>query len=362
MTIFWINLSFVYFFSFLSRYFSEPSVSGSDFIRPNKFFVFVVMISLIMVSGLRINIGDTFFYMFEYANHDINWDYITTHKDMGFGIFQMILQEISSDPQILIFSAAIITNTLIVLVLFKYSRLFELSLFIFIASGMYLTSMNGVRQYIAAAIIFLSTKFLFEGKFFKFLLIILLAATFHLSALIFIPIYFIVRNKAWTSSTFILIILAIVFVIAFNQLSSLLFSLIQNTQYGDYRNFSEGGANFARVIINSVPLILAYFGRERLRELNKYSDIIVNLALFGVIFMLIATQNWIFARFSIYFGLYNLILISWLVKVFDSKSQRFIYFSIIIFYFSFYYYENVIILGTDYKSNFFLNFLFNFVR
>ena len=52
------------------------------------------------------------------------------------------------------------------------------------------------------------------------------------------------------------------------------------------------------------------------------------MAIIGLMFMIISTQNWIFARFSIYFNLYQLILISWVVKLFHEKDQRFIYYAI----------------------------------
>ena len=57
------------------------------------------------------------------------------------------------------------------------------------------------------------------------------------------------------------------------------------------------------------------------------------MSLLGLVFMIISTQNWIFARFSIYFGLYQLILISWIIKLFTEKDQKLIYYAILVFYF-----------------------------
>ena len=91
---------------------------------------------------------------------------------------------------------------------------------------------------------------------------------------------------------------------------------------------------------------------KNLREIFPKSDYIVNMALLGFVFMLISTQNWIFARFSIYFGLYQLILISWVVKLFTEKDQKFVYYAILVCYFVYFVYEHVITLGIIYKSNF----------
>src|SRR5690606_3034867 len=111
---------------------------------------------------------------------------------------------------------------------------------------------------------------------------------------------------AWSKATYILLLFSIVIVIGFDQFSTLLFSAIEESQYGHYSNFQEGGANILRVAIDAVPLLIAYLGRDKLRELYPSSDYIVNMAFVGFIFMVISTQNWIFARFSIYFSLYQL--------------------------------------------------------
>lgn len=354
MSILWINLLIVFTFSFFSRYFASIGIAENNLlvIKPNKVLAFGALLSLAVISGLRNNIGDTPFYAHSYQITNFSWETIKKQKDIGFGLLQMVLKNYTHDPQIFIFTVAVITNTLIVIVLYKYSRLFDLSIYVFITGGLYLVTMNGIRQCLAAAIIFTGTKFLIERNGLKYLFVILLAATFHESALILIPIYFLVQYKAWSKATFLLLVFSILIVLGFNQFSSLLFSAIQDTQYSEYKNFSEGGANILRVLVFAVPLVIAFFGREKLRQINPKIDYIVNMSIVGLVFMIIATKDWIFARFSIYFELYQIILISWIVKVFYQKDEKFIYFLIIIFYLLYYYYEDVKSLNIFYKSNY----------
>ncbi|QNG58474.1 EpsG family protein [Bacillus sp. PAMC26568] len=355
MTVMWVNLGFVYLFSFFSRYFITQPVTQFNYVKPNKFFITLVIASLVFVAGLQNNIGDTYFYMHSYAVNELTWQNIDYAGDFGFNIYQMILQSFSTEPQILIFTTALITNLLIVIVLYKYSRIIELSIYVYIASGMFTTSMNGIRQYMAAAIVFTATKYLLNGNFKKYFLVILFASTIHKSALVLLPIYFIVRREAWTQVTFALLGFAILIVIGFNEFSQILFSAISDSQYGQYSEFEEGGASKIRVLVNAVPVIIAFPGREKLRQLWPKSDYIVNLSIISVIFMVIASQNWIFARFNIYFGLYNLILLSWVVKLFHKKHERVIYYGILVCYFLYFYYEHVIGFGLIYESDY-LNF------
>ncbi|PEA20198.1 capsular biosynthesis protein [Bacillus cereus] len=352
MTILWMNLFIVFILAFFARYFAMPVTTGIVMLKPNRLLILMATTSLVLVSGFRNNIGDTYFYMHAFKVNDFNWENVQDSKNIGFSILQMILKMYTNDPQILIFITALTTNILIVAVLYKYSRMIELSLYVYIASGMYLVSMNGLRQYLAAAIIFTATKYILNGNWKKYFLIVLFASTFHQSALVLIPIYFLVRRKAWSTITFILLFIAVLIVLGFNQFAEVFFATIGDTQYGHYKDFQEGGANIIRVAVEATPLILAFIGRHKLRELFPQSDYIVNMALLGLIFMIISTQNWIFARFSIYFGLYQLILISWVVKLFSKKDRKFVYYSILICYFIYFVYEHIITLGIVYKSSY----------
>lgn len=352
MTILWLNLVVVFLFALVSRYFSTSAAVGPTYIQPNKILAGVAAISLILVSGLRNNIGDTYFYMHGYEVNDFKWSTITEQKDMGFSILQLLLKQITEDPQILLITTALVTNLLIAIVMYKYSRMFELSMYVYITSGAFVVSMNGLRQFLAAAIVFAATKALFEGKWKTYMLVVLFATVFHQSALVMLPIYFIVRRKAWTGTTFALLSVAILIVVGFNQFSDLLFKAIQGTQYAHYQNFQEGGASVIRVFVYAVPLIIAFFGREKLRYLFPKSDILANLSIIGIVLMIISTQNWIFARMTIYFNLYQLILIGWIVKVFREKDQKLVYFAILVFYLLFFYFESVVALDIRYTSKY----------
>jgi transmembrane protein EpsG len=355
MTFLWLCLIVVFICSFFARVYSTSiQIAGvTAAIKPNKIFVLTALAALVAVSGLRSNIGDTYFYKHAYEFNTFTWDYVLSEKDIGFGILQMILKNhISEDPQILIFTTALLTNVLIVLTLYKYSRLIELSLYVYITSGLFIVSMNGIRQSLAAAIIFMGTKFIIDGKWLPYFLIVGFASFFHQSALILIPIYFIARFKAWSKATYALLVFAIIIAVGFDQFSSILFKAIEDTQYGHYSQFQEGGANILRVFVTAAPLIIAYLGREKLKTIFPNEEVFINMSLIGLLFMIIATNNWIFARFSIYFDLYQLILISWIVKAFRDKDQKLIYLGILLCYLVFFFYENVVTLQLEYRSDY----------
>ncbi|MOA04696.1 hypothetical protein D3C78_1242660 [compost metagenome] len=55
---------------------------------------------------------------------------------------------------------------------------------------------------------------------------------------------------------------------------------------------------------------------------------------------------------TIYFNLFQLLLIGWLVKVFREKDQKLVYFAILCLYLLFFYFESVVALNIKYTSKY----------
>lgn len=320
------------------------------------FYVGLAALVFIIISGLRRGIGDTGMYMHSYRLMVQDPGSVDFSRDAGFTALSFILSQISSNPQTLIFVVALVTNSLNIGMLYKYKSYLELQVYLYMASGYFTTTMNGIRQCFAAALVFVCNKFIVNGDFKKYLIFILLISLFHGSALIMIPIYFIVRQKAWSKNVIKLIFLACIGVIFYDLFSEVLFKALQNTQYGHYSEFQEGGSSVIRTVVNAVPVVLAYIKRDELKEKWPESNIFINMSLINVIFVAFGMMNWIFNRFSLYFQLYNFILLPYIIKnCFKGKERRLIYIGFLICYFIFFYKEQVIQLGMKYNSNY-LNF------
>ena len=95
MAVLWINFFIVFISSFFARYFSKPLTNEITYVKPNKLLIFISMFSLVMVSGLRNNIGDTYFYMHSYTLlKDQGLKDIKFEGDFGFNILQLFLYQI----------------------------------------------------------------------------------------------------------------------------------------------------------------------------------------------------------------------------------------------------------------------------
>lgn len=343
MSVLWITLAIVFISGYFARRYSDELVTINGVIltqnKPNKFLAFIAVATLVLVSGLRNNIGDTGYYIYSFV-HSIPYQ-----GEPGFDLYQSFIKEfIANDPQVFLFVSALITNLFIVHVFYQYSAIFELSLFLYITAGNYLVTMNGLRQYLAAAMVFLCINLIATGKWLPFFIITLLVSTIHVSALIFIPVYFFVRLKPWSKLVNITLFATVVILLLFNEIGTLLLSSLAGTQYAVYEESIltvGGGANVIRVFVGAVPIVLAYLGRKQIAKDNdRFVNILINFSVLNLVFYILAVQNWIFARMSMYFGLYVLLLLPWLIQnLFDKKSSAILYGCCLVFYTLYCYFE-----------------------
>ena len=357
MTVFYMVLFGTFPFTLLARLNKKFNNDG----RPELLLSIIAIIAITLVAGLRNGIGDTGAYKHFYKivgeapTMSLAIENAKDSYESGFTALFWILNQISQDPQIMIFVCALITTVLNLWTIRKYSKCFELEIFMYIASGFYLVTMNGIRQCLAAAILFWATKYIIEGKFIKYLITVLLMYTIHGTALVMIPVYFIVRCESWSETTMKIIAISAVALICFQPLMNKFFEASEGTKYEAYENTmaTEGGANPLRTVIAAMPVVAAYIYRDKIKKGWPESNIFINMSLICLIISVFSMINWIFNRYNIYFQAYSFILFPYIVKnCFIDKQKKLVYFGFIVCFFIFFYYEHVLSLGVNYTSDF----------
>lgn len=356
MAVFYATLILTYISYFLARIAYEKRYKAIAIM-----FSVIVALILIFVSGMRNGIGDTAMYMHSYKLLAQNPVMPKDGKDLGFTMISLLLIQISSNPQILIFTIALITNLLNVIMFNRYRSALELQVYMYITAGYYTITMNGMRQCLAAALLFMCTPLIIKGNFKVYCILVIIISMFHGSALMLIPIYFIVREEAWSKKMIIFMIFGMACILLYDVVSPIFFKALKSTQYAEYSGYDGGGSSFIRVVVNAVPVILAYLKRKELKVLWPESNVFVNISIINTMFVAAGMFNWIFNRFTIYLQLYNFILVPFIIlKCFKGKEQRVLYFSFLICYFGFFYLEQVYALGMGYPTNFnLIDFIFS---
>lgn len=263
-------------------------------------------------------------------------------KSPAWSFCQIIFKTfVSSDFHWWLATIAILSGIPIMLALRKKSVDYLFSIFLFITSTTFSWMLNGIRQFVVAAILFGFYFLLAERKRLLFIGIVLICSSIHTSAIIMLPAIFFVDYKPFGKMMmlFVLIVLSSVFFV-----SSIMDSLdiiLEDTAYHDNLDqFAEDdGAHPLRVLLESVPALMAFIKRKQIAALNNdFINLCVNMSTVsaGLFFIAMLTSGIMVGRLPIYFGLYNFILIPFLINNVYSSSRRLLYIGYYVVYIAFY--------------------------
>ena len=161
--------------------------------------------------------------------------YLIHKNEYGYFIWEVLVSLITENRYIFILLTTLLAYILYYHVFRKYIENYPLGAILFLGLFYYFT-MTYLRQVLACGIAWLSFKYIWERKPVAFFTIILIAYTFHSSAILFMPAYFISHKKF--SKNFIIKMLALSLIIGLTPLPTTLLSL-QNDDMGAGLSYSE---------------------------------------------------------------------------------------------------------------------------
>ena len=231
----------------------------------------------------------------------INQAYST---EFGYIGFNWAIAHITGNRYIFIFLYTSCMYAIILHSFRKYAKNYSLASILFLAL-VFFFSFTYLRQMFAAAVIGLSIRYIIERKFLKYCAIILAAFSFHNSAIIFFPMYFIANRKY--SKAHILLLMSVCFVIGVSGITSSLYNLFDDistrTAHADYA--VQGDARIAYILEAG---FFFFFLIKSYRHLpnTKQSIVLYNIALAFCVILLLFIRSENGGRLSWYF-LYGLI-------------------------------------------------------
>ena len=319
--------------------------------KSRLYFIFGVL-TILVLSAFRANIGDTLAYMLNYHNLGRDINTLLQGKDFGFSLFTYLLKwGVNTHPQTLLIFTSTITVSLIFYTVYKFSPSYFLSGFLFYMSGYFVSIMNGVRQSMVAAVMFSLLPWLLNRrKWWKYLLVVLAMSTFHYSAFLLIPVYFILVSRRWTL-TVLLMVAAAVLSTNVGGILSRLVTLLEDTQYGVYVAIDLAGvegANPLRVAVVAVPLVLSYLLRGRRTKDRRLMVVLTRMSAVSLVFYILGLSHWIFARMAFYFMPAQLILLPMLVlEAVPRPNRQQIVGAMLVLYSLFFWFDT---MGLTYRS------------
>ncbi|MBR3988293.1 MAG: EpsG family protein [Clostridia bacterium] len=300
----------------------------------NMLFAVLILVLPVIFIGLRTNYVDTKGYIAGFESLPLEFSSITAKfensRGPGWLVYQWIIKAfITKNPNTFLLVTAIIQAGALMKFYYKYSSDYMYSMLLFFLSMTFASSMmNGIRQYMAVTLILYFADYIFDKKYLKFLVVVLLAYSIHNSAIIWAVAVFIVQGKPWNKKVLICIALAVAAIMFLDRFTSFLEEGLSDTNYAGYTQqfTSDNGSNPIHTLIYAVPIVIAFWKRNQIAELNNRTiDILINVSILAFALSLVAnfTSGILIGRMPVYFSVFSYALFPLMFdNVFNEKDKR----------------------------------------
>lgn len=204
-------------------------------------------------------------------------------------------------------------------------------------------SFNTIRQGIAVSIVFLALSYAKDKRTIPFVVWCVIASLFHISALLVIPFYFIIRigmlknNQSPRSlgSRYIIrlvVMISITIAITINALN-LALSIPGFDKYELYAYINEDGANlmfYCKLALLAVIFILSKY--IVLRDNVQYNTFIMSGTIMEIVLLSMGFVSPFIKRQALYFSLLYIILLTLAVRINSNKVRQALLYSVIACY------------------------------
>jgi EpsG family len=322
MLVFLTTLFVVVFAAFLARK-SESKILS-------RCLLGIAFITMVLVATVRSqHVGtDTGGYVAYFNGMKSFADVVVVGKQMGeygFWILNWLLHFVSDDYVILFLAIAMIVVGCYQKGIVKYSESIEISFFLFIAGGYYSFFFNGARQAIACAIYFLAIGQMLEKNFIKYLAYVLLAFLFHKTAIMMVPMYFILNRPNTFKSNLITIVIGCAVILSINTIIGIASNI--DERYASYGTSGEGGGYITACIGVSYAIFFLIF-KNSVRIGEREYGLFLNMYLFATMIAAVTaflgTNPSGLMRYGLYFDQSFIFLWPIVFKNISDRLQRFV--------------------------------------
>lgn len=281
----------------------------------NRLLFLLSFIGLQIISGFKIPIeGDSEYYadLFVEVSKTSFKDLFDIGIEKGFLIFFWLLSFICKTPQGMIFWVSAIMNILVLRYINKHSEIKWLSLVLYVTLMYFFNAMNLFRFALAYTILLYSNKFIIKRQFLRFTAFCLIAASFHVSVLLYLILYFVAPLNLNIKNMAIIAIPAIILMSSFASVFGLVIQFHDRfSAYGSDGEFYQSAIANVLMAIESglVVLFCLIKNRRSKRPIDDFMKLGLWSLFISFIFALFAVRVMILIRFATLFSLISIIVI-----------------------------------------------------
>lgn len=269
-----------------------------------KIYCALAGVALFLVAALRSGVGydyNLYGTWFLQARHEFDFKLSGYKQEKGFLMPVKFLADATDDYQIMFIIIAAVMAAAVMLYIYFCTEKPYLGVFCFLAFGVFFNSMNFMRQMIAAAVLLFAMQYIKKKQFFRFLVVVLFASTFHVSALIMVVFYFLLKIKMnWASLGVYTGALVIFFLTSEKILTLITKYFYTGYQLGSNVEITNGVAPIYTIFFG-IFFALAFAVRNRLCKKDEFNNVLLNCMFFVFFFEAMGVKHAIVSRFSILF-------------------------------------------------------------
>ena len=300
---------------------------------------FVAACILICVAGFRYRGGMD--YMAYYGSYKDDIDNLSnslrTLNEPGFGIIAWIATRFYDDGAAVIFLSSLIIISLPLIINYRHTGQLLLTTFLYLTMGGWLGSFNGIRQYLAASILFCGYKSLRERNFLKYCSVVFMAFLFHRSAVVFLILYVVVNREVSIRNTILIILISVLILLSYDNVF-LVANYIMGAEYSLEEAYTASAVNRLRVaaaIIPSVVFLYSYYGKTK----SESEIFALNILILRSASSILAMNSALLYRINIYVSCFAPLAISELINGISEKNRKVITTLFVIMYVVMWWYE-----------------------
>lgn len=299
------------------------------------------ILPLTLIAAIRYDVGQDYFYTYTKIFEKV----VSGHAgeawgDIGYTYLNKLVAKFSNDYASIFIVTAIIFCTCIFYAIYNNSENYIMSSYLLICSGYYFCFLNGMRQMIAVSILMISLRYIKSREGLKFALCIIAATMFHLTAVLFIPVYFLYTVRFNNYKRAIIVMLC--YILA-RPLSVLISKLILLTKYSWYiqNSYSSERVGYISTMISIGVLIFScVYGKEKDKLLLDLLMLTACVNAFIGKIPLASRVVWVFGTSTVFLS--NIV-----ESIKNTATRRIVKVSIYILYFIYFIY----IIGVKNSNN-----------
>lgn len=260
-------------------------------------FAFLSFLPMFLVNALMSYVGNDYQNYYSYYKTIISGG--VQEVEFTYKLICMLVYHLGLGFQWVYVIYSLISHVVLLMCLKKYSANYAFSymMFFFNAYFGYL-GLNQIRQFVSVMLVFYAFSYIEERKMWKYLILVLIAGSFHFTALIMLPFYWILHVK-WKLSTFCIIALLLLPInLFYNEVMLWLFTTFMprylNSNYVT-REFGIG-VPYMIMMLTTFVVTMVY---ERMS--SKDNTVFRNCTILSIIIVFCASWLPEYQRFVFYF-------------------------------------------------------------